>query len=192
MTTNTHNTSMSTEERKKYQKLFAEMARKEILVWRDFHEWWLQQKVPILVIRYEDLIRYTDEVISKVIKFVLEVKDMDFFEKRIDRFIRQESVENIGAYRPRSGGIGKSLTKVSSIGCKSVDNIIDGLFALDWFVGRDFTSHKLQLLYLRIFRRESILLNCCKKSTQESLQPWKNLATLKCSSRIHLTGSWSH
>eukprot|EP00529_Nitzschia_sp_RCC80_P016387 CAMPEP_0113443282 /NCGR_PEP_ID=MMETSP0014_2-20120614/2054_1 /TAXON_ID=2857 /ORGANISM="Nitzschia sp." /LENGTH=674 /DNA_ID=CAMNT_0000334225 /DNA_START=24 /DNA_END=2048 /DNA_ORIENTATION=+ /assembly_acc=CAM_ASM_000159 len=111
MTTNTHNTSMSTEERKKYQKLFAGMARKEILVWRDFHEWWLQQKIPILVIRYEDLIRYTDEVISKVIKFVLEVKDMDFFEKRIDRFIRQESVENIGAYRPRSGGIGKSLTK---------------------------------------------------------------------------------
>lgn len=115
MTTNTHNTSMSTEERQKYQKLFADMARKEILVWRDFHEWWLKQKIPILVIRYEDLIRYTDQVISKVISFVLEVRDMDFFEKRIDRFIRQESVENIGAYRPRSGGIGRSLTKVSTL-----------------------------------------------------------------------------
>jgi hypothetical protein len=111
MTTNTHTTSLSAEERKKHQKVFAEMAKKEILVWRDFHEYWLQQNIPLLVIRYEDLIRYTEKVIAKVLRFVLEVNDMKFFEDRIDRAIREEQIEKLGSYKPRSGGIGKSLTK---------------------------------------------------------------------------------
>ncbi|KAG7356331.1 sulfotransferase family protein [Nitzschia inconspicua] len=111
MTTNTHTTSLNAEERKKHEKIFAEMAKKEILVWRDFHEYWLQQNIPLLVIRYEDLIRYTDKVIAKVLRFVLEVNNMQFFEDRIDRAIREEQIEKLGSYKPRSGGIGKSLTK---------------------------------------------------------------------------------
>jgi hypothetical protein len=87
------------------------MALKEILVWRDFHEFWLNSNIPLLVIRYEDLIRWTDKVISKVLKFVLEINDMKFFEERIDRCIREEQIEKLGSYKPRSGGIGKSLTK---------------------------------------------------------------------------------
>ena len=39
MSTSTHTTSLSPEARKKYEKVFAEMAKKEILVWRDFHEY---------------------------------------------------------------------------------------------------------------------------------------------------------
>lgn len=111
MTTNTHTSSLSEEARKKHEKIFADMAKKEVLVWRDFHEYWLNQKIPILVIRYEDLIRYTDQVMTKVIKFVLEVKSMKFFEERIDRCIREEQIERLGSYKPRSGGIGRSLTK---------------------------------------------------------------------------------
>ena len=65
---------------------------------------------PILVIRYEDLIRHTDKVIAHVIRFVLEVTNMGFFEERIDRCIREEQIEKLGSYRPRSGGIGKSLS----------------------------------------------------------------------------------
>jgi hypothetical protein len=113
MMTNTHDTSISDEQRKKHEKVFSDMALKEIQVWRDFHEYWLSQKIPLLVIRYEDLIRHTDKVIAKVIRFVLEINDMRFFEKRIDRCIREEQIERLGSYRPRSGGIGKSLSKYS-------------------------------------------------------------------------------
>ena len=111
MSTSTHTTSLSPEARKKYAKLFADMARKEILVWRDFHEYWLKQKIPLMVVRYEDLIRDTVKVVNKVIQFVLEVKSMTFFEDRIQRAIGEEQVENLGPYKARSGGIGKSLTK---------------------------------------------------------------------------------
>lgn len=130
MTTNTHTSSLSEEDRKKHEKIFADMARKEILVWRDFHEYWLSRNIPLLVIRYEDLIRYTDKVVAKVIKFVLEVKSMKFFEERIDRCIREEQLEKLGSYKPRSGGIGRSLTKgvyspelLSDINCGIMDTM---------------------------------------------------------------------
>jgi len=110
MSTNSHTKSVTKEERKKHAHIFADMARKEILVWRDFHEFWLKQKIPLLVIRYEDLIRYTAKVIGKVVKFVLEVNSMTFFEDRIQCAIGEDQIETLGAYKARSGGIGKSLT----------------------------------------------------------------------------------
>lgn len=111
MTTSSHTTSMNKEDRKKYQSVFAEMAKKEILVWQDFHEFWLKQKIPILVVRYEDLIRETIKVVRHVIQFVLEINRMTFFEERIQRAIGEEQVEKLGPYKARSGGIGKSLIK---------------------------------------------------------------------------------
>jgi len=111
MSTNTHTTSVTKEDRKKHAKIFADMARKEVLVWRDFHEFWLKQKIPLLVVRYEDLIRWTTKVIGKVVKFVLEVNSMTFFEDRIQRAIGEDQIEKLGPYKVRSGGIGKSLTK---------------------------------------------------------------------------------
>lgn len=110
MMTNTHTTSLSDDQRKKNAQVFEDMALKEIQVWRDFHEFWLQQEIPLLVIRYEDLIRQPDKVIAHVVRFVLEVKNMGFFEERINRCIREEQIEKLGSYRPRSGGIGKSLS----------------------------------------------------------------------------------
>jgi len=110
MMTNTHTTSLTEEQRRRNASVFGEMARKEIQVWRDFHEFWLARQIPLLVIRYEDLIRHTDKVIAKVIRFTLEVQNMGFFEDRISRCIREEQIENLGSYRPRSGGIGKSLS----------------------------------------------------------------------------------
>eukprot|EP00537_Pseudo-nitzschia_pungens_P014903 CAMPEP_0172409296 /NCGR_PEP_ID=MMETSP1061-20121228/76294_1 /TAXON_ID=37318 /ORGANISM="Pseudo-nitzschia pungens, Strain cf. pungens" /LENGTH=914 /DNA_ID=CAMNT_0013145449 /DNA_START=290 /DNA_END=3034 /DNA_ORIENTATION=- len=111
MTTSTHTTSLSEEERQKFQPIFAEMAKREVLVWRDFHEYWLKQKIPLLVVRYEDLIRDTVRVMRRVIKFVLEINSMTFFEDRIQRAIGEEQVEKLGPYKARSGGIGRSLTK---------------------------------------------------------------------------------
>eukprot|EP00536_Pseudo-nitzschia_multiseries_P009716 jgi/Psemu1/325753/estExt_fgenesh1_pg.C_2790015 len=113
MTTSTHTTSLSNEERKKFQPIFAEMAKREVLVWRDFHEFWLKQKIPLLVVRYEDLIRDTVKVMRLVIRFVLEINSMTFFEDRIQRAIGEEEVESLGPYKARSGGIGRSLTKGS-------------------------------------------------------------------------------
>ena len=38
---------------------------------------------------------------------------MDFFSTRIARCVAEETIEQLGSYQPRSGGIGKSLPKYS-------------------------------------------------------------------------------
>merc|ERR1712127_388727 len=56
-----------------------------------------------------------DKVVARMIAFVLEIQYMGtFFTQRIDRCIKeQQEIERMGSYKPRSGGIGKSLSKYS-------------------------------------------------------------------------------
>lgn len=116
MMTGTHTSSISTEIREKTTKIWEDFVMKELVVWKKFHEYWLNADIPILLIRYEDLIRKPDKVMERVIQFVLEINRMGtFFGERIDRCIReQEEIERLGSYKPRSGGIGKAMSKYSS------------------------------------------------------------------------------
>jgi len=113
MMTGTHTTSVSEEVRQKSAKIFEEYALREIRVWKKFHQFWMGQDIPVLLIRYEDLVRKPDKVMARVLQFVLEVQRMGtFFTERIDRCIKeQEDIERMGSYKPRSGGIGKSISK---------------------------------------------------------------------------------
>jgi hypothetical protein len=113
MMTGQHTASLSEENRKKAEKVFDEYAVKEAAVWTKFHQYWLEQDIPILLVRYEDLYRQTDKVMERVLAFALEVKAMGtFFTERIDRCIREErKIEELGSYKPRTAGIGKSLKK---------------------------------------------------------------------------------
>ncbi|KAL7535042.1 hypothetical protein ACHAXR_006233 [Thalassiosira sp. AJA248-18] len=115
MMTGKHTTSVTPEVREKTAKVWEEYVLKEIRVWKGFHTFWMNQDVPLLLIRYEDLIRQPDKVMSRVVQFVLEIQRMGtFFTERINRCIlEQEEIERMGSYKPRSGGIGKSLSKYS-------------------------------------------------------------------------------
>ena len=74
MMTGKHTDSVSPEVRAKTVKIFEEYVVKEIRVWKAFHNFWLEQDIPLLLIRYEDIVRYPDKVMARVLKFVLEVK----------------------------------------------------------------------------------------------------------------------
>jgi hypothetical protein len=115
MMTGTHTQNISQDIRERTVKHFEEFALKEIRVWTNFHKYWLQQEIPILLVRYEDLVREPAPVMSRVVQFVLEIKDMgSFFGERVHRCIKeQQEIERLGSYKPRSGGIGKALAKYS-------------------------------------------------------------------------------
>jgi len=115
MMTGTHTKTITPEVREKTKKQFEEYVLKEIRVWKRFHNFWMSQDIPLLLIRYEDLIREPDKVMARVLQFVLEIQRMGtFFSERIDRCIKeQQEIERMGSYKPRSGGIGKSLAKYS-------------------------------------------------------------------------------
>lgn len=135
MMTNTHTTSLTESQQQVATKRFEEMVIKEVQVWRLFHQFWLRKSnIPILLVRYEDLIRYPDKVLARVIQFVLEVNNMTFFQHRIQQcqIVQDDPTTStgtvaVGAYKPRSGGIGKSLSKYSPTLLQTINPILSEL-----------------------------------------------------------------
>jgi len=137
--TNTHTESLTKETFQDFFDTWEALVKDEIVTWRDFHLYWLskiQKKsnkntneaaVPILVVRYEDLIRETREVMRRVIAFTLGkplIKRMGqdgddigaFWENRLDLVFgrtKEGSLESLGSYRPRS--VGDDLDKLEQL-----------------------------------------------------------------------------
>ena len=140
--TNTHTSSLDESVYEKYAAKFERMARHEIKIWCEFHHYWFdictRDGIPMLIVRYEDLILNTEAEMRRVLNFLNESKDsqLDVFwnwrmmhalGKSFDRQQQSSNIGNevngcsactasLGSYRPRSsnGGIdsiGKSLRK---------------------------------------------------------------------------------
>lgn len=129
--TNTHTTSLDESVYKKYSNKFESLARHEILIWCDFHYYWLdvceKEGVPLLVVRYEDLVLDPESEMKRVIAFLGMEDDSDSFWKwriqhalgksnNLDSKSTSGNTSNLGSYQPRSssGGIlsiGKTLRK---------------------------------------------------------------------------------
>ena len=141
--TNTHTRTLEESVYIKYSHKFEAMARHEIKIWCEFHYHWLdvceREEVPILIVRYEDLVLNVEAEMMRVMKFLLgnhcSVEDgskMGSFWKwrtrhAIGNVAAPTSSEenspnestricNLGSYKPRSssGGlssVGKSVRK---------------------------------------------------------------------------------
>jgi hypothetical protein len=140
--TNTHTSSLHESVYEKYAAKFEAMARHEITIWCQFHYYWFdvcaKEGIPLLVVRYEDLVLNVEREMQKVLDFLHQDRDITldaFWQWRIMQATgkSQESIRSctkessnpteisagtasLGSYRPRSsnGGlssIGKSLRK---------------------------------------------------------------------------------
>ena len=73
--TQTHTLSIKDDEYIKYSKIFNELIKIESKVWSEFHKQWLQlnnnNNIPILFIRYEDLIQHRKLTLNKNIKIFI-------------------------------------------------------------------------------------------------------------------------
>lgn len=132
--TNTHTRTLEESVYTQYAQKFEDLARHEIKVWCDFHYYWLdiceREGVPILILRYEDLVLDTEMEMRRIMEFLLGIDDdaLDSFWKwRIRHAISSNSstneplpvnfqTSNLGSYKPRSSNgslssIGKSVRK---------------------------------------------------------------------------------
>lgn len=133
--TNTHTSSLDESVYTKFATKFESLAKHEIKIWCDFHYYWFdvcaKEGIPLLVVRYEDLILNTEKEMQRVLTFLNESgnNELDEFWKwRIEHSTEIASkskgkangkascTASLGSYRPRSsnGGlssIGKSLRK---------------------------------------------------------------------------------
>ncbi|KAL7430465.1 hypothetical protein ACHAXH_002018 [Discostella pseudostelligera] len=130
--TNTHTRTLDESVYVQYAQKFDELARHEIQIWCDFHYYWMdiceKENVPILIVRYEDLVLDTEAELRRMLRFVLNTEGTldSFWEWRILHAVSKATANNsaaannqtsnLGSYKPRSsnGGlssIGKSVRK---------------------------------------------------------------------------------
>lgn len=113
--TNTHNKSLHESQYARFADRWDGLVRNEIDVWMKFHRYWTSKvDIPIIVVRYEDLLVHRAETMRRVFLFLTDKPSLDGTEwqQRIDDVIAT-SGENSGPYVPRSGKIGASFCHYS-------------------------------------------------------------------------------
>ena len=60
-----------------YPALWAEWIRLEISVWKEFHDFWLKAKIPVHIIRYEDIVQKPEPTMVDLVKFILNVESIE-------------------------------------------------------------------------------------------------------------------
>jgi hypothetical protein len=77
--TGTHDKSLHPDEMNKLNQVWSDFVPNEAKVWHDFHEWWcrwsVHTKLPIHIVRYEDLVSHTQETMKKIIAFLQAAND---------------------------------------------------------------------------------------------------------------------
>lgn len=72
-----HDVSMAEEEFVRFDKLWMMFIEQEATVWKDFHDYWLKLKIPIHIIRYEDIKKHPKESITDLMKFVFKKENLE-------------------------------------------------------------------------------------------------------------------
>ena len=106
--TNTHTETVTDDVYDIHQSTFEDLSKNEMKVWIQFHRFWLDAPIPVLVVRFEDLITDMQKEMCRIAAFV----HMD--PKRVRHACDTPTTSQIGAYQPRSKGTrpyGKSLEK---------------------------------------------------------------------------------
>jgi hypothetical protein len=114
--TNTHTETITDDVYARFSDFFTELAVNELGTWMRFHHYWWQCEIPVLCVRFEDLILNTERELGRIILFTTGIPELtEFWKGRIRHACGQHDTATLGSYRPRSASgkqsIGKSLIK---------------------------------------------------------------------------------
>lgn len=74
--TGSHNRSIHDGDFEKFKLLWGEFIEQDITVWKDFHQFWINAKIPVHIIRYEDIVATPYQPLKELLEFILNVKDI--------------------------------------------------------------------------------------------------------------------
>ncbi|KAJ8609555.1 hypothetical protein CTAYLR_006030 [Chrysophaeum taylorii] len=103
--TNSHTTTMHDSQYERFAELFGSLARSEVRVWCRFNRWWLRAPIPLMVVRYEDLLAHRERTLRRVAWFLNGTQKIE--GTRFEAAVADASAIDLGAlalYEPRSGG----------------------------------------------------------------------------------------
>ena len=83
--TNTHNQSVSESQYERFAEQWELLVPNELDIWRKFYNFWLKQKIPLILLRYEDLLCHREATLRRLFKFLARTSDLTktVFEERI-------------------------------------------------------------------------------------------------------------
>lgn len=98
--TGSHNKSISDQDFINFPQLWSEFIQQDITVWKDFHEFWINAKIPVHIIRYEDIVQTPEPTLKSLLEFILNVKDIS--GTRVHNFLKIAVTEQSPQiYKPR-------------------------------------------------------------------------------------------
>jgi Sulfotransferase domain len=139
-----------------YRDKWEGLVRNEITVWLDFLQYWMNADIPVLVVRYEDLVERPGREMESIMQFMLSQEALSTeWSERIKR-VTEAPVERLGSYKPRSKGpcAGRSLHRYT---CKQLEYIRK-------------TCQSYSPNYLQLFGYD-LIDSCDKEPYTESLPP---------------------
>ena len=84
--TGSHDLSISEDAYLRFSNCWADYAEQEMLVWNNFYKFWLESKIPVHIIRYEDLMTKAEPTLTDLMKFILNVDTLE--NTRIEQHIK--------------------------------------------------------------------------------------------------------
>lgn len=116
--TKSHVQTVTDEVYEQYKEKFEALVENEITIWHRFNKYWLEDvDIPVLVVRFEDLIQEPSRELTRMLAFALNVDILSpFWKNRIQHVTGSSNeINKLGSYQPRptQGGvfIGKSIRK---------------------------------------------------------------------------------
>jgi len=109
----THDLSIEDADFTRFPNHWAEFIQQEISVWKDFHDFWLKAKIPVHVIRYEDVVLAPRPTLCELFKFILNVNTLEGtrIEKYVELACKEKAPE---VYKPRKGRVNNNVAKFKS------------------------------------------------------------------------------
>ena len=77
VSTGSHSWSISDDDFAKFPQIWSEFVQQDVGVWRDFHEFWLNAKIPRYIVRYEDLVTNPEPTLRGLLAFIMNVPTIE-------------------------------------------------------------------------------------------------------------------
>ena len=100
--TRSHTLSVTEDTYTRFSNVWKSYVEGELKVWREFHKFWLASKIPVHIVRFEDLVSNPNSTLIELMKFVLNVKTLE--NTRIETYIKLATNQPAPQkYKPRNG-----------------------------------------------------------------------------------------
>ena len=84
--TGSHDLSVGEDTYTRFSNCWADFVDQEVAIWNDFYKWWLASKIPVHIVRYEDLVKKPESVLTDLMQFILNVETLK--DTRVEQYIK--------------------------------------------------------------------------------------------------------